>query len=374
MENPAQLDYAELDAFSTIPSATPEERALARARFGAKTVGLATLSPLIDARYQTPGLGVPFHYYDQFMTANTWEVDLGSGPQSATYAETIAAWLSDDEFMTDAGVRKQRLAALREDMRASGIVPPELVTALRERIITEFGSDTVMVRVRSSSNAEDTPTFNGAGLYDSTSACAADSVAMGDPMVSACDPAKDLRTLERALAQVWASLWNFGAFEEREYYQLDHLEIAMGATISRRFEGERANGVAFTGDPVNSRQSRYTVNAQAGEVDVVSPTPGVTAELDYLTVEDAQVVEILRAVESSLVPSGDPVVGDAHLEELGGLMAELEQIYPVDYEAEGEPSPILDLEFKISADEELVIKQIRTFLPVPYASDPTCRE
>ncbi|MEM9454084.1 MAG: PEP/pyruvate-binding domain-containing protein [Myxococcota bacterium] len=374
VENPAQLDYEQLDSFTAIPTATPQERALARARFGAKTVGLATLAPLIDTRYQTPGLGVPFHYYDEFMTTNSWSIDLGEGPQAATYAETIAAWLDDDQFRTNASVRKERLAALREQMRSGGVVSPTLTQALRERIIAEFGSDTVMVRIRSSSNAEDTPTFNGAGLYDSTSACAADSVAPGPPTTSACDPSKELRTLERALAKVWASLWNFGAFEEREYYQLDHRQIAMGATVSLRFEDERANGVAFTGDPVDPRRSRFTVNAQAGEIDVVSPTPGITAELTFLTIDDGEVVEIERAVESSLVPNGQPVVSEDHLEELGGLMAELEQIYPVDDQDESLEDPILDLEFKVTHDDALVIKQIRTFVPVPYASDPTCRQ
>ncbi len=269
VDNPAQLDYDQLDAFADIPTSTEPERALARARFGAKTVGLATLAPLIDPQFQTPGLGVPFHYYDQFMTQSQWSVDLGEGPQPHSYAETIDAWLSDPEFLSDTALRKQRLEALREHMTQHGVVSTELVATLHERIIEQFGGDTVMVRVRSSSNAEDTPTFNGAGLYDSTSACAADP-ALGGPLVSACDPSDDPRPLEDALRRVWASLWNFGAFEEREYYQLDHRQIAMGATVSRRFEDERANGVAFTGDPVDPDRGHFVVNAQAGETDVVT--------------------------------------------------------------------------------------------------------
>ncbi|MCA9704995.1 MAG: hypothetical protein KDK70_03985 [Myxococcales bacterium] len=373
VENPAQLDYAELDAFAAIPTATAQERAQARARFGAKTVGLATLVPLVDARYQTPGLGVPFRYYDQFMRGNAWPVDLGEGVQPATYAETIEAWLDDEAFRTDAALRKQRLSALRQHMRQYGVVSPALVEALRARIAQEFGSEAVMVRVRSSSNAEDTPTFNGAGLYDSTSACAADSAGAAGA-ASACDPSSEPRSLERALARVWSSLWNYGAFEEREYYQLDHRIIAMGATVSLRYEGEQANGVAFTGDPLHSASLRYTVNAQLGEVDVVSPTPGVTAELSFLTIAGGEVTEIERAVPSTLVPEGEAVVSDAHLRELGGLMAMLAETYPVDYQLDGPQAPILDLEFKVTRDDALVIKQIRTFVPVPYASDPSCRD
>jgi hypothetical protein len=372
--NPAEYDFEALEAFAAIETATADDRARARARFGAKTVGLATLSKVLDPRYQTPGLGVPFHYYGEFMDTNVWTVDLGDGAQPHTYAETIAAWLSDDDFRTNTALRKERLASLREEMRTRGVVSEELVTALRERIVTEFGADSVMVRVRSSSNAEDSPSFNGAGLYDSTSACAADADDAVAPAVSACDPSKDPRSLERALAKVWASLWNFGAFEERDYYQLDHADVAMGATVSLRYEAERANGVAFTGDPVDPKHVRYTVNVQSGEVDVVSATPGVTAELSLLTIVDGAVSEIERAVESSIVTPGEQVLTDAQLTELGGVMAQLARDYPVDVTVADGPAPILDLEFKITAPGALVIKQIRTFLPVPYASDPTCRD
>lgn len=373
VDNPAQLDYDQLDAFASIPTLTADERALARARFGAKTVGLATLTRLLDPSRLTPGLGVPFRYYDEFVRTNAWEVDLGQGLGSHTYAETLAAWLGDEAFRTDASVRRERLAALRQHMRDHGEVSPALVAALRERIVEVFGSEQVMVRVRSSSNAEDTPSFNGAGLYDSTSACAADSAPGAAGQGSACDPAKPPRPLERGLAEVWSSLWSFGAFEERSYYQLDHSAIAMGVTVSLRFEDELANGVAFTGNPVDLLSGRYVINAQRGEVDVVSPTPGVTAELSLLTLEGDEVVEIERAVGSSLIPEGEVVVDDAHLRELGRLMAELSRTYPLDAPVPpGAPAPLLDLEFKITRDDALVIKQIRSFLPTPPVSEPNC--
>ncbi len=375
VENPAQLDFAELETFTEIATETAEDRANGRARYGSKTIGLSTLSRLVDAEYITPGLGVPFHYYDEFMKNNTWTVDLGEGPTTASYAETITAWLADPTFRTDSAVRKVRLELLREEMTDHGDVSPALIGALRERITLEFGADDVMVRVRSSSNAEDSPTFNGAGLYDSASGCAADSYAPAGTKVSLCDSTKDLHTLEKALAKVWASLWNYGAFEEREYYQMDHASVAMGATISLRYEDELANGVAFTGNPRDSNNDSYLINAQVGETDVVSPTPGVTAELSYLTIRDGAVSGIDRVVASSLVPPNAFVLTDAQLEELGGLMAQLNESYPIDYMVAGAPAPLLDIEFKIAAETGgLVLKQIRTFSPTPYSSDPTCQE
>ena len=152
-----------------------------------------------------------------------------------------------------------------------------------------------MVRFRSSSNVEDALEFNGAGLYESTSVCAADTL---DPEIlesSYCDPTRENeRTIERALKKVWASLWTHRAFEERAYFQIPQESAAMGILVNRAFLDETANGVAFTGNPQNSRDRRYVITVQRGEESVVSPEPGVTAERDLLEVVDGQVLEIVR--------------------------------------------------------------------------------
>ncbi|HWB82270.1 MAG TPA: PEP/pyruvate-binding domain-containing protein, partial [Nannocystaceae bacterium] len=373
LERAPDLAFETFDAFDAIPSDTPEGRSDARARFGAKTTGLAVLSQLLDPRYQTTGFGIPFHYYDAFMRDNAWMVDLGQGPVLTSYADTIAAWLDDEAFRTDATIRKARLEQLRAEMTANGVVSPELVVALRARIAEEFGSENVMVRVRSSSNTEDTPQFNGAGLYDSKSACAADS-ANPDAANSACDEDKDPRTLEAALAAVWASLWNFGAFEERDYYQIDHAMVAMGASVSLQYEGEQANGVAFSGNPRDPRSDQYLINAQHGETDVVGNDSGVTAELSYLTIENGDVVGIDRVVASSLVPAGQVVLSDAQLEELGAVLADLAAVFPFDFQLDDGSTPLLDVEFKITAAGQLVIKQARSFVGTPLLAGPTCEE
>ena len=373
VEHPATYEYDGLDPFPAIATDTREQRDQARSIFGAKTVGLATLWGLVEPDRLTPGFGVPFAHYRDFMDGNTWQVDFGDGPETATYAETIARWLDDPSFRTDATLRKQRLDALRAEMAARGVVSPALVAALREQIVAVFGSETVMVRFRSSSNAEDSLTFNGAGLYESRSACAADSDA--GAATSACDPGKGPRLLEAALIEVWSSLWSFGAFDERDYYQLDHGQVAMGATVSLRYEDERANGVAFTGNPGNPDDPSYLVNAQYGDTDVVDPTPGQTAELSALTMQSGEVGSIARVVASSLVDPGTPVVTDAQLRELGRIMAELDATYPRDVDEGPEVDrPLLDLEFKVDGDGAIVLKQIRLFPKPEYAVGPTCRD
>lgn len=373
IENLPDYEHDAFESFAAIATGTRAERDAARSVYGAKTVGLAVLWRLVDPEHLTPGFGVPFHFYRAFMEDNAWEVDLGAGMQTATYAETIAAWLDDPTFRSDALVRRTKLEALRTEMTTNGVVSPDLVAMLRDRIVADFGDEYTMVRMRSSSNAEDSLSFNGAGLYESKSGCAADSFAEPGMTYSLCDSNKEPRPLEAALREVWASLWKFGAFEERDYYQLDHGQVAMGATVSFRFEDEIANGVAFTGNPRDANNDSYLVNAQYGDTDVVSPTPGQTAELTYLGMTDGQVTLIDRVVASSLVPEGRQVVTDDQLRVLGALMADLDVSYPRDVDVVGE-TPLLDFEFKIDPAGAVVLKQVRTFPGTDYASDPTCRE
>ncbi|MBA3545687.1 MAG: hypothetical protein H0T76_04320, partial [Nannocystis sp.] len=208
-------------------------------------------------------------------------------------------------------------------------------------------------------------------LYTSVSACALDSADAGGP--SACDPDKGRRSIDAAIKEVWASLWNLGAFEEREYYQIDHAQTAMGVLVSLRHEDEQANGVAFTGNPTDPKDGRYTINVQAGEVDVVSPPAGVTAELDRLTIKDGAVTAIERAAASSLVPAGEHVLSDEQLRELGALLVSIAAVYPVDPGGHAPEQVLLDLEFKFDKAGKLVIKQIRPFLPGAGASSqPLC--
>jgi pyruvate,water dikinase len=361
IEHPPDAEFTALLDLHDIPSATADERGAAIGRFGGKVTGLATLYATLDPVYQTPGFGIPVAHYLQFMATNGWEIAVDGAPQVLSFADTITLWLADPKFRSDSALRRSYLSALAAAMLHKGAVDPALRAALEAQIAASFGDPAVMVRFRSSSNVEDGLEFNGAGLYTSVSACALDQPGAEGP--SACDKDKSRHSIDAAIKEVWASLWSLGAFEEREYYQIDHASTAMGVLVSKRYEDEQANGVAFTGNPTNTKDKRYTINVQAGEVDVVSPPAGVTAELDRLTIEDGVVTAIERAAASSLVPAGEQVLSDAQLRELGALLASVAAVYPVD---PGEHAPgevLLDLEFKFDSAGKLVLKQIRPFLP-----------
>ncbi|MBV7333857.1 PEP/pyruvate-binding domain-containing protein [Chloroflexi bacterium TSY] len=302
------------------------------------------------------------------MTQNNLLDKRKSTPIRRTYVDYLAQLHKDPEFRNNPSIRATRLATLRETMRDGGEIPPFLVRQLADRITSIFGPD-VMVRFRSSSNAEDGLEFNGAGLYDSTSVCALDSLDDDKKGPSHCDPSQPKeRTIERALRKVWASLWNFRAWEERDYYGIDHEAVGMAILVTPAFPNERANGVAFTGDPTasdptNDASANYLINVQVGDVSVVLPESGVLPERDQLTVVGGEVVQIQRLRSSSIVPTGGGVLADSELEELGRILALVDSKFPIETGIHQRDDILLDLEFKIRRpDNQLIFKQIRPFL------------
>ena len=341
-----------------LPTGTSELRTLAVTRFGAKGANLAALYQRIDSQYQLPGFMVPMSAYLHFVETRGFAVDLGNGPAFHTFAETLGMWLDDPVFRTDGRERRNRLSALRGAM-ASTSVDLDLTSSIR----ATFGSDTRMLRFRSSSNAEDAIGFSGAGLYDSFSGCLADDLDGNQTGPCGCDASESSeRTVARALARVWASLWNAEAYDEREWYGIDHKRAAMAVLVDPRATNELANIVAFSGNPTSPGDDRYLVDAQAGELDVVLPDPGVFPEESLLTVANGVVTAIHRIRGSSELPAGNWVLDDAQLGQIGGLLWQIVQVFPVDGDVPTGATVLLDTEWKILSDGSLIVKQVRPFL------------
>ena len=212
-------DYAGLPTLEDI-AAMESEGIEVVARVGGKASNFARLQTVLDgdfADYREVGFAVPVRRFIEFMTEN--EIESITGDGSVSYAAHVAELLADPEFQTSSTVRFARLAALRQHIREESVVPSGLVTRIAVQIARVFGSTSAAVRFRSSSNVEDALEFNGAGLYDSTSACAADDLDTDREGPSRCDGSRDVeRGVARALRVVWSSLWNFRAFEERAFW------------------------------------------------------------------------------------------------------------------------------------------------------------
>jgi hypothetical protein len=173
---------------------------------------------------------------------------------------------------------------------------------------------------------------------------------------------------------VWASLWNYRAWEEREYYGIDHTAADMAILVTPAFPDELVNGVAFTGNPADPTSQALLVNSQVGDTSVVSPDPGVLPERVLLRVADGGVTDIVRFQGSSLLPEGAQVLSDEQLLALADILLGAAE-HTADFVPGADPeSALLDIEFKVRrGDEALIVKQIRPFLPQPTSAGRVLR-
>ncbi|HKG12637.1 MAG TPA: PEP/pyruvate-binding domain-containing protein [Pyrinomonadaceae bacterium] len=196
----------------------PQQRARMSDAFGSKSANLGEVARARIPGISVPaGFGIPIAYYDEFVKRNGLE-------------EAVYEMMNDQKFVHDPAHRKVRLTEMRARFRA-GKVGDELREALLKKVHAEYAGKGLFVR--SSSNVEDLPNFNGAGLYDTV------------PNVK-----EDEKLLE-AVKTVWASLWNFEAYEARERAGIDHSKAYMAVLLQEGVNADSA-GVMITTDPFNS--------------------------------------------------------------------------------------------------------------------------
>lgn len=134
-------------------------------------------------------------------------------------------------------------------------------------MVARLGSNT-RLRFRSSTNAEDMDGFSpGAGLYTSKTGVIGDTS----------------KPVDKAIKKVWASLWGYNAFQEREYFQMDQSMVAMGVLVHRSFPDEAVNGVAVTRNIYRpSKASGLLLMHSLAASVVASVGPGVTSERNLI--------------------------------------------------------------------------------------------
>jgi hypothetical protein len=199
-------------------------------RYGTKTSNLGEIvTANLDGVRVPIGFGVPFFFYVQHMKQNGLD-------------KQVEALLANPKFK-EAEWRKAELEILRKAIVDAPIDQTSL-DAIYKRVRLKLGGKGVFVR--SSSNSEDLPGFNGAGLYD-TVGNVVGKQALGD-----------------ALRKVWSSLWNLRAVDERSAFGIDHRQAFMAVLVQVGVSATAA-GVLVTKNLWDATDDHsFTINSKWG--------------------------------------------------------------------------------------------------------------
>lgn len=238
-----------------------------------------------------PSFVIPFHYYTEHLNF------------------ALPRQEGDTEAPIDALISKSRGMPTRELAAALGEVQvkiiesshfnSELLDAIMNHLSTELSNpNSVFAQsggaiFRSSTNVEDLPGFNGAGLY------------LSEPVKK-----EDLRNREKVaetIKRVWASVWTVRGFMERREFGLNQSHVRMGILVMPFLDKSRviANGVAITGNPFRNTFNAHYINSQVAGTAVTDNCAGTTSEQILVYDDDAPTPEILA---TSSLTGGAPIL------------------------------------------------------------------
>ena len=300
---------------------------------GSKAQNMAYLIAISkDISFKTPedAYAIPFYFYIQHTQKKAISPLIN---ELLTYPHKDSiAWIN------------QQLKKIRDVIKKEPI-DPELIAKLNQNLKNAAFKN---FRFRSSTNAEDSDDFNGAGLYDSKTGILGDSI----------------KTFEKAIKQVWASVWNEASYYERELFGIDQRNIAMGVLVHRSFPDELANGVIITQNIFRKNFPGITVNIQKGENSVVKPEKGEICEqfTAYYLMPEKTADEDFNVdyISNSNLNKNEPLLSRKEMIRLNFVSQKIETQMNR-YWKKNRSNPV-DIEFKIVGENrDLYIKQVRPF-------------
>jgi hypothetical protein len=314
----------------------------------AQNRGAFSALPGIDAPGPlAPAFGVPMFYYDQFMRENGLYDRMKQLMSGAEWADPDAREKALDEFKDEL-----RAAPIRE----------EVVGQVVARAAELFpGED---IRFRSSTNAEDLGQFTGAGLYNSET---------GKPGI----PGDDRDSVAWAIKKVWSQVWNPRAYQERDYFSMNHLDVGMALLVHANFPEEESQGVALTNNPFDASglEPAFYVNGQVGNQDVVTPDRG-TAPDSYLQYFNSPGQPVVYTQHSNLVAAGQTVLSEDQVLRLGIALDAIHKYFFSVYGSKG-GWYALEVDWKFDdkfspGSPRLFVKQARPYPPPQAETKSEC--
>jgi rifampicin phosphotransferase len=236
--------------------------------YGSKSANLGEmLNSRLAAGFIVPnGFTVPFYWSDKFMKENGFDKD-------------IEQFLDDNDFVHNPRIRRERLEQFRKKIQ-QGKFDETLKREIIRKWKTELGGQPVFVR--SSSNSEDLPNFSGAGLYSSRANLI------------------DEKQLIDGIKYVWASLWNFDAYEARVRNYVDQQSVYMSALIQTGVNMDRG-GVMITKDPFDpDNKNAVYISAVCGHNSKIPNNEGIPEQILFDPKSNSVVVMTLSQQQNAL--------------------------------------------------------------------------
>ncbi|MBT3980423.1 MAG: hypothetical protein HOE90_03670 [Bacteriovoracaceae bacterium] len=300
-------------------------------KIGAKAANLGFICQALE---ECPiGFALPFSYYE-----NHLDTSLASG---FTIRETIKALLEGNDL--SAVELSKTLQQIRDLIKTTAVNRGDFKKIYGE-IQRVFGKDEVRIKLRSSSNVEDLKNFNGAGLYSSK---AASSISKEE--------------IEKDLKKVWASLYSERAYIARNLAGLKGLGTSMAVVVQASYIGELARGVLFIDKSGYGKKPKVIVSGFPGDqLKVVDAPAGKVPEIVELSSYGR--TKLVR--KTTELPDGQRVLTEAQYQELQSKSSKLFGRW-ITSRSLDEKKVVLDMEWKLLASGEIIIKQLR---PVPEKS------
>ena len=223
--------------------------------YGSKSANLGEVIRLNKLKnFDVPdGFGIPFVYYKEFMESNGFD-------------EMFANFRDENDFIHNPSFRRKKLEEFRATIQ-KGKFDEKLRAEIIEKWKTGLGGQAVFVR--SSSNAEDTGNFSGAGLYSSVN-----------------NVTEEEKIIE-GVKTVWASIWNYAAYEARERNFVEHSQTYMAVLVQVGVRMDNG-GVMITKDPYD-RENKGAVYISATwghNIGVTTPGEGATDKSKKIAVPE----------------------------------------------------------------------------------------
>lgn len=288
---------------------------------------LYRLGRRFNAPFKTPesAFAIPFYFYAQHLQHNAIQQEL--------------QLLYQQPDMPDSMLKKV-LKQIRKRIRQQAL-NPQLMAEIQS-FLSKQEEHYISFRFRSSCNAEDLKNFSGAGLYTSETGKINDSV----------------QSIESAIKEVWASVFSYAAFKERQLFHIDEQTVMMGILVHRNFPHEKLNGVAISKNIYRKDYPGFVVNVQLGDVRVVTPPAGVECEQlvlvdNYIFTSDEQDIDTKYIRFSSLHP-GASLMTPKQKKQLWEAIDMIRYFYINRF-------LYIDIEFKFDEMGQLYVKQVRPY-------------